>query len=99
MNKIMVGYQGWTMERATSNDAFVPILADGIKYMGNSPGGSFLWSLGWYGDRLYEVDTFKKLDTQAVVSVVWVPFAADAPDDELDPPDVLNEVQRGDHLD
>ena len=42
MNKIMVGYQGWTMERATANDAFVPILADGVKWMGNSPGGSFL---------------------------------------------------------
>jgi len=30
-NKLMVGYQGWTNERATSNDAFNPILADGIK--------------------------------------------------------------------
>ena len=83
MNKIMVGYQGWTMERAAANDAFVPILADGIKWMGNSPGGSFLWSLGWYGDRLSEDQSFNKFDTQGVVRGVWLPLAADAPDDEL----------------
>ncbi len=83
MNKIMVGYQGWTMERATANDAFVPILADGVKWMGNSPGGSFLWSLGWFGDRLSEDESFNKFDTQAAVRGVWLPLAADAPDDEL----------------
>ena len=83
MNKIMVGYQGWTMERATANDAFVPILADGVKYMGNSPGGSFLWSLGWFGDRLSEDETFNKFDMQAVARGVWLPLPADAPHDEL----------------
>ena len=34
LNKIMVGYAGWTMERATINDAMIPILADGIKWLG-----------------------------------------------------------------
>ena len=37
MNEIMVGYQGWTMERATSNDEFVPILADGVNWMVTRP--------------------------------------------------------------
>lgn len=83
MNKLMVGYQGWTMERATANDAFVPILADGLKWMGNSPGGAFLWSLGWFGDRLSEDETFNRFDTQAVARGVWLPLAADAPDAEL----------------
>ncbi len=31
LNKVMVGYDGWTMERATISDASIPILADGIK--------------------------------------------------------------------
>src|SRR5579883_948728 len=37
LNKVMVGYAGWTMERATINDATIPILADGIKWLGYSP--------------------------------------------------------------
>ena len=83
MNKIMVGYQGWTMERATANDAFVPILADGVKWMGNTPGGSFLWSVGWFGDRFSEDESFNKFDTQVALRGVWLPLAADAPHDEL----------------
>jgi phosphate-selective porin OprO and OprP len=31
LNKVMTGYDGWTMERFTMNDATVPLLADGIK--------------------------------------------------------------------
>lgn len=83
MNKIMVGYQGWTMERATANDAFVPILADGVKWMGNSPGGSFVWSLGWFGDRFSEDETFNKFDMQGVVRGVWLPLAEQSPHAEL----------------
>ena len=32
----MIGYAGWTMERATISDAIIPILADGIKWLGYS---------------------------------------------------------------
>src|SRR5689334_10389630 len=32
LNKVMVGYAGWTMERTEANDATIPILADGIKW-------------------------------------------------------------------
>ena len=37
LNKVMVGYAGWTMERATISDATIPILADGVKWLGLSP--------------------------------------------------------------
>jgi phosphate-selective porin OprO/OprP len=30
-NKLMVGYYGWFNERSAANDAFLPILADGIR--------------------------------------------------------------------
>ena len=40
----MVGYGGWTMERATISDASIPILADGIKWLGYSPKHKFLWN-------------------------------------------------------
>ena len=36
LNKVMVGYDGWTNERTMINDA-IPILADGIKWLGYSP--------------------------------------------------------------
>ncbi len=37
LNKVMVGYAGWTMERATISDATIPILADGVKWLGLAP--------------------------------------------------------------
>lgn len=83
MSKIMVGYQGWTMERATANDSFVPILADGVKWMGNTPGGSFLWSFGFFGDHFSEEETFNKFDNQATVRGVWLPFLEESPNSEL----------------
>ena len=36
LNKIMVGYGGWTMERTEISDAAIPILADGVKWIGYS---------------------------------------------------------------
>ena len=46
-SKIMVGYQGWTHERAPINDALIPILADGIKWSGYIPSGKFVYNLSW----------------------------------------------------
>ncbi len=52
MNKIMVGYHGWTSERATANDAMLPILADGIKWMGYSEKLHMVWNMGFFGNIL-----------------------------------------------
>src|SRR6266850_165149 len=35
LNKVMIGYAGWTNERATFSDAMLPILADGVKWLGS----------------------------------------------------------------
>jgi phosphate-selective porin OprO/OprP len=50
LNKVMVGYDGWTMERATINDASIPILADGIKWLGYLPKHKFIWNVGYFND-------------------------------------------------
>lgn len=42
LNKVMTGYDGWTMERSTMSDATIPLLADGIKWLGYSPKHGFL---------------------------------------------------------
>ena len=83
MNKIMVGYQGFTMERATANDSFVPILADGVKWQGYVPSGKFLWSFGWFYDELSERESFNKFDSQYTVRAVWLPWMTRSADGKL----------------
>jgi phosphate-selective porin OprO/OprP len=73
LNKIMVGYAGWTMERATINDATIPILADGIKWLGYAPKKHLLWNLGVFMDALSENQTFSTYDHQIIGRIVWLP--------------------------
>ena len=74
-SKMMVGYHGWTNERATANDAFLPILADGVKWMGYVPSGKFVYRLGWFNDTRSENESFNKNDNQFAARAVWLPFA------------------------
>jgi phosphate-selective porin OprO and OprP len=73
-SKIMVGYQGWTNERAAINDALLPILADGIKWSGYVPSGKFVYNLGWFTDTRSESESFNKNDRQFAARAVWLPF-------------------------
>ncbi|MGE0624395.1 MAG: OprO/OprP family phosphate-selective porin [Pseudomonadales bacterium] len=79
-NKLMVGYQGWTNERATINDALNPILADGIKWMGRTPGGQWVYSLGVFEDSLSDKESFNKYDRQFVGRLIWLPFLQSEPE-------------------
>jgi phosphate-selective porin OprO/OprP len=73
LNKVMVGYAGWTMERTEINDAAIPILADGIKWLGYLPDRHILWNLGAYGDWLSEGQSFSTYTNQYVGRLAWVP--------------------------
>jgi phosphate-selective porin OprO and OprP len=74
-NKLMVGYQGWTNERATINDALIPILADGVKWTGGIPSGKLVYNIGFFRDDLSETESFNRNDNQAVGRLVYLPFA------------------------
>ena len=74
MNKIMIGYDGWTNERATVNDAFLPILADGLAWRGYAKDGGFAYNIGIYGDQISKNETFNKNDKQVIVRGVWQPL-------------------------
>jgi phosphate-selective porin OprO/OprP len=74
LNKVMVGYDGWTMERATINDASIPILADGIKWLGYSPNHGFLWNVGYFNDVLSKGQSYSTYSSQEVVRLAWVPI-------------------------
>lgn len=78
LNKVMVGYAGWTMERATMNDASIPILADGIKWLGYLPGRKLLWNLGWFHDWVSEGQSFSTYDQQVVLRLALLPMLSEA---------------------
>jgi phosphate-selective porin OprO and OprP len=73
-NKIMVGYHFWTNERATANDALIPILGDGIKWTGRIPSEKLVYNVGYFYDKYSETETFNKNDNQFVGRAVWLPF-------------------------
>ncbi|HEX6225665.1 MAG TPA: porin, partial [Chryseolinea sp.] len=51
MNKVMNGYAGWGMERQIAIDV-IPILADGLKWLGFLPKQRIFWNLGIFTDWL-----------------------------------------------
>lgn len=77
MVKVMNGYFPWGMERTPILDV-VPILADGVKWLGYFPRQRVHMSLGWYGDALSEAEKFATYDTQVAARVVWTPVLSDA---------------------
>jgi phosphate-selective porin OprO/OprP len=77
LNKVMVGYHGWTHERAPASDAMIPILADGIKWLGYLPEIGLNWSLGWYGDTYSTEESFSTYEQQQVARVSWLPIRSD----------------------
>ena len=74
-SKIMVGYQGWTNERATINDALISILADGIKWTGDIPNGKFVYNVGYFWNNRAEEESFDKHDDVVAARGVWLPLA------------------------
>jgi phosphate-selective porin OprO/OprP len=58
LSKVIQGYQIVPIERMTFTDATIPILADGIKYLGYVPGKHLFWNLGGFTDVLSEGQTF-----------------------------------------
>jgi len=78
LNKVMVGYAGWTMERTPISDAAIPILADGVKWLGWVPKKHLLWNFGVYGDWLSEGQTFSTYAHQVDARIAWVPMESEA---------------------
>jgi phosphate-selective porin OprO and OprP len=73
MNKVMNGYAGWTMERQMALDV-IPILADGIKWLGYLPKPRIFWNAGAFADWLSEGQSFSTFSWQYVVRAGWLPI-------------------------
>ena len=78
LNKVMAGYDGWSMERAPFTDATIPLLADGIKWLGHIASREAFWNVGWFTDVLSEGQTFSSYDNQFVIRAGWVPMVSDS---------------------
>jgi phosphate-selective porin OprO and OprP len=72
MNKVMNGYAGWAFERQMAIDV-IPILADGLKWMGYLPKQRFFWNLGIYTDWLSKGQSFSTYQNQFDARVGWNP--------------------------
>ena len=72
LNKIMVGYAGWTMERQMALDV-IPILADGIKWLGFLPKQRILWNIGIFHDAISKNQSFSTYARQLSLRVGWLP--------------------------
>jgi phosphate-selective porin OprO/OprP len=52
----------------------VPLLADGIKWLGHLPKQRLIFNLGWFTDWLSEGQSFSSYDNQFVARVGWLPI-------------------------
>jgi phosphate-selective porin OprO/OprP len=73
MNKVMVGYAGWTMERQMAIDV-IPILADGVKWLGYLPKSRIFWNVGAYADWFSNGQGFSTFQSQYAVRAGWLPI-------------------------
>jgi phosphate-selective porin OprO/OprP len=78
LNKVMVGYDGWSMERLPFTDATIPLLADGVKWLGYLPRFHWFWNLGAFTDVISAGQTFSSYNHQFVVRTGWTSLSADS---------------------
>jgi phosphate-selective porin OprO and OprP len=76
--KQMVGYDIWTIERSPFLDAFIPIMADGFKWMGYAKKHHLLWNLGYFTDVVSEKEKFSTYDYQLVGRLIYLPIMNDS---------------------
>lgn len=73
LNKIMNGYSGWSMERQMGIDV-IPILADGIKYLGFYPKTRVLLNLGGFADWFSYQQSFSTYEWQFIGRIGYLPI-------------------------
>ena len=76
-NKVTVGYFGFFMERSTANDAFLPILADGVKWIGNGFHKHLIYNVGAFFDFATRTQPYEKNDIIVSTRAVWLPLGAE----------------------
>lgn len=73
LNKIKNGYSGELMERYMASDP-IPILADGIKWMGYLPKTGIFWNIGAFTDIFSKGQSFSTYSSQVAARIGWLPI-------------------------
>ena len=73
MVKVMNGHSPWGYERQMALDP-IPILADGIKWMGYLPKSGIFWNLGAFNDFISKGQGFSTFESQYVARIGWLPI-------------------------
>jgi phosphate-selective porin OprO/OprP len=73
LSKVMNGYAGESVERHMALDP-IPILADGVKWLGYLPKQRILWNIGIYADWLSKDQGFSTYSWQFASRVAWLPI-------------------------
>lgn len=76
MSKVMNGYSGEFMERHMALDA-IPLLADGVKWLGFLPKKRIFWNLGIFADWLSKSQSFSTHDWEFDGRIGWLPIHTD----------------------
>lgn len=72
LSKVMNGYSIEAMERHMAIDQ-IPILADGVKWLGYLPKPGIVWNIGIFTDWLSEGQSFSTYKWQFASRVAWLP--------------------------
>ncbi|HET9433881.1 MAG TPA: porin, partial [Chitinophagaceae bacterium] len=72
MSKVMNGYSGEFMERHMALDA-IPLLADGLKWLGFHPKTNIFWNVGIFTDWLSKGQSFSTHSSQIGARIGWLP--------------------------
>lgn len=75
INKITVGYYGWVNERSAANDAFLPILGDGVRWMGSAFNYHLNYGLGYYKNNIFPYESYAKDEEVFAFRTIFLPFA------------------------
>jgi len=76
ITKHMVGFAVWGLERSPWHDATIPVMADGIRWMGYRPDKHLVWNLGLFNETILEGHHYPFQDRQALLRVAWLPYLA-----------------------
>jgi phosphate-selective porin OprO/OprP len=74
LNKITVGYAVWTMERMPFTDALIPIMADGIKWLGVHPSKHANWNVAFFHNELPKSPSKGVYDNAFVARISILPL-------------------------
>jgi phosphate-selective porin OprO/OprP len=82
-SKVTIGYFGYVMERSSANEAFIPILADGVKWIGNGFHKKLIYNVGAFFDYVTPKQPYEKNDIIVAARAVWLPLGAEKTSDKL----------------